>query len=81
MSLQAATGTLTNSSQASALLHYTFGAFGGSPFAQMALGYRYWAGMGVATSCEKALDHYRRVAESVAEEVSKNLVRQKKGAL
>ena len=36
----------------------------------MALGYRYWSGMGVATSCEKALDYYRRVAQTVAEEVS-----------
>lgn len=35
----------------------------------MALGYRYWSGMGVATSCEKALDYYRRVAQTVAEEV------------
>ena len=26
--------------------------------------------MGVATSCEKALDYYRRVAQSVADEVS-----------
>ena len=33
-------GTLQNSSQSKALLHYTFGAFGGSPWAQMALGYR-----------------------------------------
>ena len=32
--------------------------------------YRYWSGMGVATSCEKALDYYRRVAQSVASEVS-----------
>jgi SEL1 protein len=32
--------------------------------------YRYWSGMGVATSCEKALDYYRRVAQSVAGEVS-----------
>ena len=45
-------------------------AFGGSSWAQMALGYRYWSGMGVATSCEKALDYYRRVAQTVAEEVS-----------
>ena len=58
-----ATGTLVNSSQSQALLHYTFGAFGGSSWAQMALGYRYWSGMGVATSCEKALDYYRRVAQ------------------
>ena len=42
-----------NSSQSQALLHFTFGAFGGSSWAQMALGYRYWAGVGVATSCEK----------------------------
>jgi len=42
-----------NSSQAKALLYYTFAAFGGSSWAQMAVGYRYWSGMGVATSCEK----------------------------
>ena len=35
-----ATGTTVGSSQAEALLYYTFGAFGGSPWAQMALGYR-----------------------------------------
>ena len=33
-----ATGTMTNSSQATALLYYTFAAFGGSSWAQMALG-------------------------------------------
>ena len=33
-----ATGTMTNSSQATALLHYTFAAFGGNSWAQMALG-------------------------------------------
>ena len=65
-----ATGTMSNSSQATALLYYTFAAFGGNSWAQMALGYRYWSGMGVATSCEKALDYYRRVAQTVADEVS-----------
>ena len=65
-----ATGTVVNSSQSQALLYYTFGAFGGSHWAQMALGYRYWSGMGVAVSCEKALDYYRRVAQSVAAEVT-----------
>ena len=35
-----ATGTVVNSSQSQALLYYTFGAFGGSHWAQMALGYR-----------------------------------------
>ena len=34
-----ATGTMTNSSQATALLYYTFAAFGGNAWAQMALGY------------------------------------------
>ena len=34
-----ATGTMTNSSQATALLYYTFAAFGGNSWAQMALGY------------------------------------------
>ena len=33
-----ATGTRTNSSQATALLYYTFAAFGGNSWAQMALG-------------------------------------------
>jgi len=65
-----ATGTVHNSSQSKALLHYTFGAFGGSSWAQMALGYRYFSGSGVAASCEKALDYYRRVASTVASEVS-----------
>ena len=50
-----ATGSVVNSSQSQALLYYTFGAFGGSHWAQMALGYRYWSGMGVATSCEKVI--------------------------
>lgn len=48
-------------SGAKALLHYTFGAIGGSSWAQMALAYRYWSGIGVSPSCEKALDFYRRV--------------------
>ena len=61
-----ATGSVVTSSQSQALLYYTFGAFGGSHWAQMALGYRYWSGMGAATSCEKALDYYRQVAQAVA---------------
>merc|ERR1712226_1514197 len=61
---------MVESSQGEALLYYTFAAFGGSPRAQMALGYRYWSGMGVAVTCEKALDYYRRAAKTVADEVS-----------
>ncbi|XP_076636874.1 protein sel-1 homolog 1-like [Colletes latitarsis] len=59
-----------NASQAKALLHYTAAALGGDTRAQMALGYRYWAGVTTPASCEKALDFYRRVANKVAEEVS-----------
>lgn len=59
-----------NASQAKALLHYTVAALGGDTRAQMALGYRYWAGITTPASCEKALDFYRKVANKVAEEVS-----------
>ncbi|XP_076220744.1 protein sel-1 homolog 1-like [Nomia melanderi] len=59
-----------NASQAKALLHYTAAALGGDTRAQMALGYRHWAGITTPASCEKALDYYRKVAGKVAEEVS-----------
>ncbi|NEU34403.1 SEL1-like repeat protein, partial [bacterium LRH843] len=48
----------------------TLGALGGNTWAQMILGYRYWSGITVANSCEKALDFYRLVAKKVASEVS-----------
>lgn len=51
-----------NVSQARAVIHYTMGALGGNTWAQMVLGYRYWSGVTVPPSCEKALDHYRLVA-------------------
>ncbi|XP_012242125.1 HMG-coA reductase degradation 3 [Bombus vancouverensis nearcticus] len=57
-------------SQAKALLHYTVAALGGDTRAQMALGYRHWAGITTPASCERALDFYRKVANKVAEEVS-----------
>lgn len=50
------------------LLHYTFGAVSGSAFSSMALGYRYWGGIGVQASCERALEQYRTVASIVASE-------------
>lgn len=70
MALLYATGIGVNSSQARALVYYTFAALGGNAWAQQALGYRYWAGIGVASSCESALTYYRKVANIVAEEVS-----------
>ncbi|XP_018328146.1 protein sel-1 homolog 1 isoform X2 [Agrilus planipennis] len=65
-----ATGLSVNVSQARALVHYTFAAVGGNTWAQMVMGYRYWSGVTVAPSCEKALDFYRLVAEKVAQGVT-----------
>lgn len=59
-----ATGIGKNSSQAKALVHYTFGALGGSQLAQMALAYRYWSGISVTSSCETALTYYRKVSHT-----------------
>lgn len=58
-----ATGLAVNVSQSKALVHYTLGAVGGNVYAQMALGYRYWSGITIASSCERALDFYRQVAD------------------
>uniref|UniRef100_A0A8C8HVN6 Fibronectin type-II domain-containing protein n=1 Tax=Oncorhynchus tshawytscha TaxID=74940 RepID=A0A8C8HVN6_ONCTS len=65
-----AAGLGVNSSQAKALVYYTFGALGGNLVAHMILGYRYWGGVGVTQSCESALTHYRLVANHVASDVS-----------
>ncbi|KAM6446069.1 protein sel-1 homolog 1 [Rhynochetos jubatus] len=65
-----ASGLGVNSSQAKALVYYTFGALGGNLIAHMILGYRYWAGVGVLQSCESALTHYRLVANHVASDIS-----------
>lgn len=65
-----ASGIGYNVSQSKALVHYTMAAIGDNAFAQMVLGYRYWAGVTVPNSCEKALDFYRKVATKVASEVT-----------
>jgi SEL1 protein len=49
--------------QAKAQLYYTFAASGGSRGAQMALGYRYWTGIGVLEDCNRAVEWYERAAE------------------
>ena len=49
--------------QAKALLFYTFAALGGDQNAEMALGYRYWSGIGVSEDCMMALDWYESAAE------------------
>ncbi|XP_064421003.1 protein sel-1 homolog 1 isoform X2 [Latimeria chalumnae] len=65
-----AAGLGVHSSQAKALVYYTFGALGGNLLSHMILGYRYWAGIGVPQSCESALTHYRVVANHVASDIS-----------
>ncbi|KAH9922080.1 HCP-like protein [Fomitopsis serialis] len=49
--------------QAKAQLYLTFAAHGGHKGAQMALGYRYWAGVGVAENCMDSLSWYEDAAE------------------
>jgi SEL1 protein len=49
--------------QAKAQLYYTFAANGGDKAAQMALGYRYWTGIGVVENCEHAVEWYSAAAE------------------
>ncbi|PVF93989.1 HCP-like protein [Serendipita vermifera] len=49
--------------QAKALLYYTFAALGGDQNAEMALGYRYWSGIGVTEDCMQALEWYESAAD------------------
>lgn len=49
--------------QAKAQLYYAFAAHGGDKAAQMALGYRYWTGIGVVEDCERAVEWYSAAAE------------------
>ncbi|KAG5877443.1 hypothetical protein JTB14_033734 [Gonioctena quinquepunctata] len=63
-------GLTFNVSQAKALIHYTLGSIAGNSWAQMALAYRYWSGISIASSCEKSLDFYRIVADKVSQGVS-----------
>ncbi|WOO82405.1 Protein sel-1 1 [Vanrija pseudolonga] len=48
--------------QARATLLYTFSALQDYQPAQMALGYRYWSGIGVKEDCTTALDYYERAS-------------------
>lgn len=49
--------------QARSLLYYTFAANEGDQISQMALGYRYWSGIGVNENCLMALGWYEAAAE------------------
>ncbi|XP_067942796.1 protein sel-1 homolog 1-like [Watersipora subatra] len=65
-----ASGIQVNSSQAKALIYFTFSALGGDELAQMILGYRHLSGVGVQSSCETALIYYSKAARRVAEQVT-----------
>ncbi|KAF6264686.1 hypothetical protein COO60DRAFT_1634287 [Scenedesmus sp. NREL 46B-D3] len=54
--------------EASALLHYYFGAADGDAFSRAALGYRHTFGLGVPKSCWTAVSYYQPVAEAVVQE-------------
>ncbi|EJT98843.1 HCP-like protein [Dacryopinax primogenitus] len=56
-------GGVVEVDQAKALLYYTFAAVGGDQTAEMALGYRHWAGIGVPEDCMTALGWYESAAE------------------
>ncbi|XP_049630309.1 protein sel-1 homolog 2 isoform X1 [Suncus etruscus] len=58
--------------QAKALVYYTFGSAGGSMMSQMILGYRYLSGINVLQNCEVALNHYKKVADYIADKLEKN---------
>uniref|UniRef100_A0A5F9CW78 SEL1L2 adaptor subunit of SYVN1 ubiquitin ligase n=1 Tax=Oryctolagus cuniculus TaxID=9986 RepID=A0A5F9CW78_RABIT len=58
--------------QAKALIYYTFGSAGGSMMSQMILGYRYLSGINVLQNCEVALNHYKKVADYIADKLEKN---------
>ncbi|XP_051702167.2 protein sel-1 homolog 2 isoform X4 [Oryctolagus cuniculus] len=55
-----------------ALIYYTFGSAGGSMMSQMILGYRYLSGINVLQNCEVALNHYKKVADYIADKLEKN---------
>ena len=57
-------------SQSKALIYYTFAASSGNTFAQMALAFRHWSGISVMSSCESAMNYYRKVAKKVEQDVS-----------
>ncbi|KAH8050144.1 hypothetical protein JL722_11518 [Aureococcus anophagefferens] len=49
-----------------AVLHEYFGALGGDPLSQMALGWRHLHGAGVPARCDAALEYYAAAADAVA---------------
>ncbi|CAH0056666.1 unnamed protein product [Clonostachys solani] len=55
-------GGVVPADQAKALLHHTFGAANGDLRSEMAIAFRYLAGIGTVKNCEKSVGHYKNVA-------------------
>lgn len=53
--------------QAKALLYHTFAAAGGNIRSEMAVAFRHHAGIGAIKNCNRAIDHYKRVADKAIE--------------
>jgi SEL1 protein len=49
---------IVEANQALAQLHYAFAAHDGDKGAQMAMGYRFWTGIGAQEDCGTALEWY-----------------------
>lgn len=60
-------GDVVPRDQAKALLYHTFAAMGGDVRSEMAVAYRYHSGVGTIKSCEKAVEHYKRVSDKAIE--------------
>lgn len=59
-----------------ALLLWSFAAEGGSMYAKMALGYRYFTGTDLQEDCEKASEYYKQVADQVFLDARETMDRQ-----
>jgi SEL1 protein len=60
-------GDVVPRDQAKALLYHTFAAAQGELRSEMAVAYRYYAGIGAIKSCDKAVEHYKHVANKALE--------------
>jgi SEL1 protein len=60
-------GGAVEQDQAKALLYYTFAAEGGDIKAEMAVAYRYHAGISTPRNCDEAVHYYRKVADKAIE--------------
>ncbi|KAJ2925130.1 hypothetical protein H1R20_g11954, partial [Candolleomyces eurysporus] len=56
-------GNIVPADQGKAQLYYSFAANGADRGAQLALGYRYWSGIGSRESCDRAMAWYGSAAE------------------